>query len=956
MLRVTPSQSANAAIKYFDEGLKRDDYYLKGEEVKANWLGKGAERLGLSPTSGSGKVERDDFAALARNRDPETGKRLTPRDKKDRRPGYDATLTAWKTVSVMDALYGCSDMREAFWRAGDRMMTQKAEAEMHTRVRKNGQDRDRVTGNMVAAAFRHMRSRPVDGKSDPHLHTHYYLMNATFDETENRWKAAQLGELKSKAPDMELEFDAMYAKEMRAMGYVPVMGRKGVQLAGVPQSVIDKFSRNSKRIEKEAAALGVADSKGKHKIHDRLREGKDGDLPRDELTADWQGRLTPEEKAALEKVRDKQIAPSREISARESVDFAVNHLFQREDVVTERKLRKTAVHYGIGYVMPDEVDREIAGALERGEILKKDGKAGAQYVKASTLKDQCKMTSLAREGRGQYEPLTEAYENLPELSAEQNQVAREVTESRDKYIGIRGPAGTGKSYSLKGINAVIKARDAQGEKDFTRALALAPSSSASRGELRKAGFKDATTLAAYFESEKLQEQYKGQLLFVDEAGMMSTTDMTKLMALVEKHDNRVIFLGDYRQHTSVDAGDAFRLLEAEGGIAYARLTENRRQRDDKYREAVDLVGSGNADKAMKGMKILDKKGWIAEIKDAGERQDFLVKKFLQASDEGASGLIVGTTNREGEQITERLRNELKARGKITGEERSFPSRRSTNWTDAEKGDSRNYQPGMVVEFHKAVPGVRKQENGKRETVGGFERGETALVLEPASGEGGNHVVLARKDGTVATLPVGCADRFQVYQSGTQSVARGDQIRITKNGMLKVKGQAVGTRVNNGDIYPVEGYTKEGDIRLPGGKILPQNYGHFTLGYTDTSHRSQSKTVDRVFIAVDEHANKATNRTQWYVSWSRGHDMGLAVVADKKSAMEAVKRGGERLSALELMKDDIGVEKVTQRRFGLQKLLERNRVVRYLKGRAEALRESARTFVQRLGKREGLQLG
>jgi len=170
VLRVTPSQSANAAIKYFDEGLKRDDYYLKGEAVKANWLGQGAERLGLS-----GNVERDDFAALARNRDPETGKRLTPRDKKDRRPGYDATLTAWKSASVMDALYGCTDMRQAFWDAGDRMMTQKAEAEMYTRVRKGGKDHDRVTGNMVAAAFRHMRSRPVDGKSDPHLHTHYYL-------------------------------------------------------------------------------------------------------------------------------------------------------------------------------------------------------------------------------------------------------------------------------------------------------------------------------------------------------------------------------------------------------------------------------------------------------------------------------------------------------------------------------------------------------------------------------------------------------------------------------------------------------------------------------------------------------------------------------------------------------------------------------------------------------------
>ena len=231
-----------------------------------------------------------------------------------------------------------------------------------------------------------------------------------------------------------------------------------MQIAGVPQSVIDKFSQRRNQIDKEAAAQGVTDAEGKHKIGAAIRESKKSDLPADKLMADWQGRLTDSEREALEKVRDKQISEGKEISARESVDFAIGHLFQREDVITERKLRKTAVQYGIGYVMPDEVDREIAGALERGEILKKEGKKGAQFVKATTLRDQVRMTQMARAGRGQYEPFSKAYENLSELSAEQNAVARQVTESRDKYIGIRGPAGTGKSYSLKGIDAAIKAR------------------------------------------------------------------------------------------------------------------------------------------------------------------------------------------------------------------------------------------------------------------------------------------------------------------------------------------------------------------------------------------------------------------------------------------------------------------------------------------------------------------
>ena len=65
---------------------------------------------------------------------------------------------------------------------------------------------------------------------------------------------------------------------------------------------------------------------------------------------------------------------------------------------------------------------------------------------------------------------------------------------------------------------------------------------------------------------------RGQLLIVDEAGMMSTKDMIRLMEIAERNDSRVWFVGDYRQHSSVDAGDSFRLLQAEGGLKYAELT------------------------------------------------------------------------------------------------------------------------------------------------------------------------------------------------------------------------------------------------------------------------------------------------------------------------------------------------------------------------------------------------
>src|SRR5271166_4957162 len=62
MLRITRCMSADGAERYFDQALKRSDYYAK--EVGL-WGGKGAQRLQLK-----GEVEREDFVALVRNRVP----------------------------------------------------------------------------------------------------------------------------------------------------------------------------------------------------------------------------------------------------------------------------------------------------------------------------------------------------------------------------------------------------------------------------------------------------------------------------------------------------------------------------------------------------------------------------------------------------------------------------------------------------------------------------------------------------------------------------------------------------------------------------------------------------------------------------------------------------------------------------------------------------------------------
>jgi len=226
---------------------------------------------------------------------------------------------------------------------------------------------------------------------------------------------------------------------------------------------------------------------------------------------------------------------------------------------------------------------------------------------------------------------------------------------------------------------------------------------------------------------------------------------------------------------------------------------------------------------------------------------------------------------------------------------------------------------MVVEFH---------QNAK-----GFTRGDKAVVAE-----GENGLVLQKQDGTRAAIPLEKSDRYEVYRTRDIAIGRGDRIRITRNGEAKVEGQAKGTRINNGDIFTVEGFTKEGDIRLENGKLLPKNWGHLALGYVDTSYASQGKTVDRIFIATGNESLPAANQQQWYVSASRGREMAKIYVEDKEEVRGAVARTGQRLSAVELTRTKL--RESWKHRF--HKAFERSRVTRFFRDRAAAIAEHWRS--------------
>jgi conjugative relaxase-like TrwC/TraI family protein len=917
MIFVNHTKSASAAKDYYTQHIAPGDgkYYSEenAAQMKGVWHGRGAEKLGLS-----GEVSQADFFKLCDNVNPATGEQLTPRLREDRRVMTDFTFDAPKSVTLAYELGKDERVLDAF-RQSVRESMAEIENNVQARIRKGGAFDNRTTGNMIFAEHIHRTTRPVDGSPDPQLHCHATVLNATFDPVEKQWKAIELGEVVRDKGYYQAAFHSRLAGRLKDLGYGIEKDGNSFRLAGITKETAAKFSRRTGVIDAEAERLGITDASAKAKLGRRTREKKSKDPQSMEaLQKEWDSRLTPEERLAIKTAGSGWAKGDDLITPDQAKEYALDHSFQNASAVSEKRLKAEALTYAVGSIKPEDV----ADIAQHPEVIAETRGGQLMATTKTVLRDEVAMLQFAKDGQRKGKPFSSSNSKgveidrfrknasndsaLAGLSEEQKKAALHVLSTRDTVTGIVGKAGTGKTRMMRATIDAIHGESGQ------KVFVFAPSSQASRGVLKKEGFENAETLEMLLKSQKLQEQTKGQVLWVDEAGLISSKDMRRLMDVAKKNGNRVILSGDYTQHSSVEAGDAFRLLEKEAGVRLARLTEIRRQTEPGYRKAVEQISEGTGKAAQKGFDALNKMGCIVEA-SGEERHRMLVNDYLKAQDEGRSALIIAPTHAEGERLTEELRQTLKERGAI-GKEREFKVRRSTGWTDAQKGDSRNYEPGrMVLEWH---------QNAK-----GFTRGDKAVVMQ-----GENGLLLQKQDGTQAALPSDKTDRFEVFGTREIAIGKGDRIRITRNGEAKVEGQAKGTRVNNGDIFTVEGFTKEGDIRIGKDKLLPKDWGHMSFGYVDTSYASQGKTVDRVFVALGNQSIPAANQQQWYVSTSRGREMAKLYVDSKKDVRDAIARAGQRLSAVELTRTKL--RPTWRSRF--QETLERNRVGRYLKQRATAV--------------------
>ncbi|MDB6175521.1 MAG: conjugal transfer protein [Chthoniobacteraceae bacterium] len=880
MLSPKTQTNLKNARAYFEEHIAIGEYYGEDNRVTGEWLGHGAESLGLR-----GVVSKEDFLALCENVNPATGQRLTQRMRRsrdqadsgdesciNRRIFYDFTFSPPKSVSIAALFVGDARLVEAH-RVAVKIAMHELEAFAATRVRMGGAVNDRRTGNIVAALFDHDTSRALD----PHLHTHCVVFNATHDSVEARWKALHNYDMLSAQKFVENVYYHELARELWRFGYdIENSARGDFQIRGVSRELCDRFSKRHQQIDEKTRELLAAhpekSSGNVAEIRERMayktRAWKSNTVSSDRLRALWDSQLTPVERESLSIPRNPQFPDSpQHPRAENAVSWAEDHLFERRSVVAEHELWRYALEFARGSSLSvADIQQETARRPyirdERGRITRRD-----------VMAREWEILQIAKTGVRACKPMLPELPPLDSSLAEDQQRALDrILASRDFVTLFRGGAGTGKSYVLRRVQEAIEAAGLV-------SVILAPQRQQVI-DLQKDGLRHASTVAQFIESGSLP---KGAVLIVDEAGQIGAGQMMSLLKAAGANDGRVILSGDTRQHGPVEPSDALRAIERYSGLRPAELNTIRRQdpesaanaqekeRIREYRQAVKEIADGDL---ATSFDRLDKNGAIRQCAPESTESE-LADAYVEMAVKKQSVLVVSQTWASINPLNDKIRAGMRERGLLSKDEKEVTALKRLDLTSSQKCDQRFYPEDHVIVFNRRFGNGGKGDTGKLYMLTGA--------------------------GPVVETSAGKVQLIKPEQLDAVTICRPRPLLLSRGDSLQLKANATGTdgaKFANGEIVTVAKVEKGGGIKLKDGRRLPASYRQFVRGYAVTSYGSQGKTVDHVLLA-DAGSRAATNAQQWYVSVSRGRKSVRIFTPDKAQLRESIVRSGDRPLAIEM---------------------------------------------------------
>jgi len=657
MLSISARNASGSGIRAYLEG-ERDganrgpeDYYAEAGQAAGQWLGSGAQSLGLD-----GAVHERAFDALAAGFDPGSGQPLVQRAGESHRPGWDLTFSAPKSVSVV---WGVAEPAEREAIEGvhrDAVKRTLAFAEEQnlfiTRRGRDGIERERA--KPIIAAYLHGTSR----ETDPQLHTHAFVMNVG-QRADGSYGTLETKPLYQWKMALGATYRAELAHGLRTLGYDVEADSKGsFRLKDVPRDIERPFSKRRVQIEAALAERGTASAKAAEVAALDTRKAKETTTSASTLRAQWRERaaalgFAPERASEL---RGDRAHGQRAIDLQALMErlTAAHSTFTSADLM--RAAAEAVQTAGGGLART----RELAQAVAKdAEII---ALGGERYTTRAMLAIERgalgRAQQLAADGKYRVGLGASATAAVARALSEEQRAALQHLTAPARLSVLEGLAGTGKSHLL---GAAKYAWEASGYE--VRAAALA--GKAANGLQAGAGIRAQTlhSLLADLESgpDRLSDR---TVLVIDEAGMIGSRQLAQVLEAVDRAHAKVVLVGDANQLQPIEAGQLFERIGGE--VGRARLTDIRRQRHEPDREMVRAFARGDTRAALESLRS---RGLVHAAADREQAMRELVADWHRAREVRQPGadLMLGATRADTRALNRLARQALHERGDLRGE-------------------------------------------------------------------------------------------------------------------------------------------------------------------------------------------------------------------------------------------------------------------------------------------------
>jgi conjugative relaxase-like TrwC/TraI family protein len=893
MLTISKPLSAGQAQTYHEKEFtaKEQNYWSQRGVIAGEWQGQLAAQFGLA-----GTVSAEDFAKLSQGQHPQTGEQLVRqrasyeyRDAHgktiktmEHRAGWDATFSAPKSVSLTALVGGDERVREAH---RESVRVALDQFEHYTQARIGGNHPPETTGKFIAAKFEHDTARPVDGYVAPQLHTHAVVFNVT-ERDNGQPRAIQPQSLFASQQFATAIYQSELTYRLRQLGYEITPGRSGApEIKGYTQEYLDASSPRSQQIReylertgrsgKEAAEIAAHSTRDRKEIH------SPGEVmaAHRRLAADFGHQA----EAVVRAARDRSQHQGKPVNSfervRESLTFSRDKNFEREAVVDERALIRDGLRRGMGEITHAQVRANLNARLASGEfqiIERNQSIPGRQYTTAKTIAAEQEILRRMHEGQNQLGPVLSRAQAIAvaddhsHLNRAQKTVVEDVLSSPDRIQGLQGFAGAGKTTTLAAIRSAA-------ETHGYRVEGFAPTSRAAR-QLSEAGIQAGTLQGFLARTPDPDLGDQKHFYFIDEASLASTNQMREFFArLGPNNHDRVLLIGDIRQHQGVEAGRPFEQLQ-EAGMRTARLDEIVRQRDPALKSAVELLAAGQVSAAL---DALQEQGRVKEIPNAEERVRAIAKSYIESPE---NTLIVSPDNASRRELNVAVRRELKATGSLGPEDHTFRVLvQRQDMTGAERSWANHYEINDVVRY---------------------ARGSKAIGIEPAAYASviainpvANQLTVEKTNQELATYDPRRLTGVTVYRGLDREFSAGDRIQFT--------APDKSLDVANRDLAVIESIAPDGRVtaRLDNNRQIEfaaSEHRHFDHGYAVTSHSSQGLTAERVLVNGDTSVHPDLLNSRFaYVSISRASHEATLFTNDMAKLGPQLGADVSKTSALEI---------------------------------------------------------